>query len=530
MNKPKSKRYFNVAGPCIPGKHYMLDPLRGIGDELMDLIDQEHYFVIHAARQSGKTTLLKQLTRDINAAGEYYALYCTLEAVQELTDLEKGIPAIVKGIMSAFGESAMPDGFAANADYGDPTNVLRSALSAYCKTLDKPLVIFFDEADCLSDGTLITFLRQLRAGYINRGEVPFVHSIALVGMRNLRDYRGKIRGDSPTLGSASPFNIVTKSFNLINFTSEDVAELYAQHTAEAGQVFEQPALDYIFEQTQGQPWLVNAIARECVAEITKNDYTVPITQSMAERAIRNIVFARGTHIDSLLERLKEPRVSNVITQLITGGDVPNRRSNDDYLFVRDLGLIRDDRGCVEPANPIYAELIVRDINSDVQDTIRDSYKEYAIPRYLKNGKLDIDYLLKDFQSFWRENSETILDDSGDETLQAYKEAFPHIVLQAFLQRVVNGGGQVVREMALGRKRADLCVIYGGEKYPIELKIRQSIRNDARVLEQVSAYMDTVGSDVGWLVIFDKDAEKSWDEKIYTREETVGGKRVTVVGC
>ena len=259
-----SKKYFNVAGPCIPGKHYMLDPMRGIGDELMELIDREQYFVIHAARQSGKTTLLLELTDKINAKGDYYALYCSLEAMQELTGPEKGIPEIVNKIAFRIKKQGLPPGFAKDADYGNFTNVFNYSLGEYCHLLDKPLVVFFDEADCLSNGTLITFFRQLREGYITRGIVPFIHSVAFVGMRNLRDYKAKIRPDSATLGSASPFNIIKESFNLRNFTEAEINDLYAQHTAETGLVFEPKAVEYIFEQTQGQPWLVNAIACECV--------------------------------------------------------------------------------------------------------------------------------------------------------------------------------------------------------------------------------------------------------------------------
>jgi hypothetical protein len=77
------QKYFNTAGPCNPSDHYMLNPLRDIGDELINLIDTKQYFVIHAARQSGKTTLLWELTDKINAKGEHYALYCSLEALQD---------------------------------------------------------------------------------------------------------------------------------------------------------------------------------------------------------------------------------------------------------------------------------------------------------------------------------------------------------------------------------------------------------------------------------------------------------------
>jgi len=523
-----TKLKFNIAGPCLLGEHYRLDPLRGIGDELMDLIEDENYFVIYAARQSGKTTLLLELVDRINAKGNYYALYCTLEAIQELKEPERGIPGIVKKIAARIEGQGLPEGFAKNADYSDFSGVLNRTLANYCRQLDKPLVIFFDEADCLSNGTLITFLRQLREGYVTRGREPFVHSIALVGMRNIRDYKAHIRPDSATLGSSSPFNIVTKSLSLRNFTKAEVAELYAQHTAETGQVFEPQAAAHVFEQTQGQPWLVNAIARECVEEITRKNYAIPVTRDLAEQAIQNIILAWGTHFDSLMERLKEPRVRNIIVPLLLGDEVIDRSTND-YQYTRDLGLIREIDRKVEPANPIYAELIVRTLNRSVQDSIENTHKDYAFPRYLKGGKIDMDFLIRDFQSYWRENSE-IWKDRYKTNFYEYDEAAAHLVMQAFLQRVINGGGQIIREMALGTKYADLCIIFERQKYPIELKILQNEKNRTDSLAQISAYMDKSGSDTGWLVIFDRDTNKSWDEKIYMKEESVDGKKIVVVGC
>ncbi|MCL2689978.1 MAG: ATP-binding protein [Chitinispirillia bacterium] len=523
-----SKLKFNITGPCIPGDHYMLDPMRGIGGELMDLIDDKEYFIIHAARQSGKTTLLQELTRRINAHGEYYALYCSLEAIQELTEPEKALPEIIEKIKSYIDIQGLPAGFAKDANYKNFSGVLKTSLVNYCRTLDKPLVLFFDEADCLSNGTLITFLRQLREGYISRGMAPFIRSVALVGMRNIRDYKAKIRPESQTLGSASPFNIVKESFSLRNFTKEEVAELYGQHTAKTGQKFEPDAIDHAFEQTQGQPWLVNAIARECVDKITKKDYSIPITFDSIEQAIQNIVLARGTHFDSMMERLKEPRVRNVIQPLVLGEEIASRRS-DDYLYTRDLGIIRDDGGITRPANPIYAELIVRTLSWDVQDVISSTREEYAMPRYIKNGKIDMEFLINDFQQYWRENSE-IWKKRYQTELYEYDEAAPHLVMQAFLQRIINGGGQIIREMALGSKRTDLCVVYNEQKYPIELKILQNQKSLGQSLKQVSEYMDKVGSDTGWLVIFDKDDTKSWDEKIYLKKESFEGKTITVAGC
>jgi len=519
------QKYFNIAGPCNSSEHYMLDPLRGISKELMALIDSKQYFVIHASRQSGKTTLLLELADKINAEGKYHALYCSLECLQGVTAVERGIPSIVRKIKSELEIQNFPSGFAKNADFENIDGLLYQSFISYCRSLDKPLVIFFDEADCLSNGTLISFLRQLRNGFVSRARTPFVHSIALVGMRNIRDYKAHIRGDSETLGSSSPFNIVKESLNLVNFTKEDVGRLYAQHTQETRQVFEPQATDYIFEQTQGQPWLVNAIACECVEKICKKDYTIPITSEMAKTAINNIILARGTHFDSLMERLKENRVRNIIEPLILGEAFIDK-SSDDYLYTRDLGLIKDSGdGIVEPANPIYAEVIVRALNYSLQDSIKLERPDDNLPKYVKDDKINIDMLLREFQFFWRENSEIWIK-RYKENFYQYDEAAPHLVIQAFLQRVLNGGGSISREMALGKKRADICIEWQGQKYPIELKILKNAQTIPEGLVQLSAYMERCGAERGWLVVFDRDAGKSWEEKLYVKECD----KITVFGC
>ena len=517
-------RYFNVSGPCFKDEHYMIDAatrLHGVEQ----LIDMNQYFVIHAARQSGKTTYLKDLANRLNDGGKYYCTYCSLETLQGVNDPEKGIPEIVHRIKVSLATYKLPEyeNFAENADFDNFTSVLQSVLSKYCTMLDKPLVILFDEADCLSNGTLIAFMRQLRNGYIDRDRAKFVKSIALVGMRNIRDYKAKIRPDSETLGSASPFNIVTKALTLTNFTKEEIIELYAQHTAESGQIFEPCAIELVWEKTQGQPWLVNAIVREVIFDLLDLDYTKPVTAELCEQAIQNIILRRDVHIDSLLERLKEPRVRHIIDPVIAGEFVST--TTDDFSYTKDLGLIRVTAGKrVEPANPIYAEVIVRTLNNDTQESLTRTDEKTQMPRYLKDGKIDMDFLMRDFQQFWRENSAI-----WEERYQ-YKEAAPHLILMAFLQRVINGGGQIMREMAAETGRLDLCVIYQNQKYPIELKILRGDKTLAKGLEQTADYMDILGCAYGWLCIFDRNPEKSWDEKIYMQKEKINdGKIITVVG-
>ncbi|MCL2690020.1 MAG: AAA-like domain-containing protein [Chitinispirillia bacterium] len=526
----RMKRKFNIAGPCYPNMHYMIDASRRLGKEVSQLIDNGEYFLIHASRQTGKTTLIINTSIEINKQDDYYALYCSLEGIQGISDPKEGIPAIVKTIKAALVTMDLPrnNEFAKDADYSDFSNVLNMELKRYCGLLDRPLVIFFDEADCLSNGTLILFLRQLRNGYNSRGLSPFVHSVALVGLLELRDYKALVRPDSESTGVASPFNIITKSMKLRIFSRDEIEELCLQHTHDTGQVFEKDVIDQIWEKTTGQPWLVNAIAREIVENQFERDFTKKILAENVTQAIETLIKRRDTHFDALVERLKEPRVRKIIQPLILGEEVIDK-GTDDYLYTRDLGLIKETDGTIEPANPIYAELIVRALNWNVQRIIENAYSDYTAPRYISDGKIDMNFLIKDFQAYWRENSE-IWKKRYETDLYEYDEAAPHLVLQAFLQRVINGGGQIIREMALGSMRADLCVVYGDEKYPVELKILQSIKDHSDSLSQISKYMDKVGSDTGWLVIFDRDVNKPWDEKIYSRQEICNGKTINIFGC
>ncbi len=515
-------KYFNVAGPCNVNDHYMV-PVSSRNNNIMSLIDQGHYFVIHAARQSGKTTVIQSLVNTINEEGKYYALYCSLETANVFTKPEDGIPQIFYNLQSEFSYSKLPN----NKKFGNEINikeistVIKNAFRDYCAELDKPLIVFFDEIDGLEDGTLIAFLRQLRDGFITRNQIPFLQSVALVGMRNIRDFKSKIREGKETLGSVSPFNIITESLTLRNFTLEDVSDLYHQHTAETGQVFEEDAIDKVYEQTDGQPWLVNAIAREIIVKILNNDFTQAITVQMVEQAIKNIILRRDTHIDSLLDKLKDPRVRKIVEPIITGKSYEIRFSDDDTQYCLDLGLIKSVNNELLPANKIYNEVIIRTLTCDTQYDLGQKIQNIWIN---DAGIIDMTGLLKGFQAFWRENSDIWV------KKYEYQEAAPHLILQAFLQRIINGGGTILREYAAGRERMDLCVIYENKKYPIELKLLYSKSVVEEGLKQLSNYMTTLDENTGWLIIFDRSAKKSWDKKLYWKTDDIDGKTIHIVGC
>ena len=165
-------RYFNIGGPCNPAKHYMLSAMARL-PQVVSLIGKEQYFVVHAQRQCGKTTAFQALADEINAKGEKVALYCSVEAVQMYSEPDKGLPEISEQIRAnldlypqLFGETAKADLFQALRNVS-PTTIVTETLKWLSMRVKKPLVVFFDEVDCLAEGTLISFLRQLRNGRIS---------------------------------------------------------------------------------------------------------------------------------------------------------------------------------------------------------------------------------------------------------------------------------------------------------------------------------------------------------------------------
>jgi len=512
-------RWFNTAGPCNPADHYMLPAMRRL-PEVRRLIEQKSYFVVHAPRQVGKTTALLSLARELTTEGRYVAVLVSMELGAAFPrDVGTAELAILQSWQAALEAQLPPELHPPPFPEAPVGSRIATALAAWAKACPKPLVVFLDELDALRDGVLISLLRQLRDGYRNRPE-HFPTSLALIGLRDVRDYKAAT-GEGGTLGTASPFNIKVRSLTLRNFTAEEVVELYAQHTAETGQRFEPEALSRAFELTQGQPWLVNALAKLAVEELAP-DKSQPVHRADIERAKALLIERRETHLDSLAERLREPRVRRILEPMLAGlalGDVPE----DDLRFVQDLGLVRiAPTGGLEMANPIYREVIPRVLASTAFASLPPQPNTWV----RADGHLDKERLMEAFLAFWRQHGQPLLGTAP------YHEIAPHLVLMAFLHRVANGGGTLEREYAIGTGRMDLCLRYGPDTLALELKVWRDKEKDPleEGLAQLDRYLTGPRLDSGWLVIFDRRSEQPpiAERTHSTAATTPSGRHVTVV--
>ncbi|MFH1463825.1 MAG: ATP-binding protein [Pseudomonadota bacterium] len=390
----------------------------------------------------------------------------------------------------------------------------------------RPAVLVLDEADVVRGPPLISLLRQLRNGFTGRGVGRFPTSVALVGMRDLRDYL-KHAKDGVPVNPGSPFNVKAASVTLRDFTAAEVGDLCAQHTAETGQDFEPGAVERAFWWTQGQPWLVNALARTAVLELVP-DRGLPVTAAHIDEAKEQLVLARTTHLDSLAERLREPRVARVVEPIILGDrpfSVPYE--HDDFQYALDLGLIRRGPQGAEPANPLYREVLVRQVGLRFQEALHQPWWPWRTAK----GRLDFPALVEAFLDWWRDN-EGALEAHGE---KGYPEAVPHLALMAFLQRVVNGGGSVLREYASGRGAVDLVVQYGGDRFVVEIKrVFSGGRSPERVREegvaQLGRYLEELGEPEGWLVIFDQRPGLDWERRLWREEREHRGRILRLRGA
>lgn len=470
----------------------MLPPL-GRLPGLPRLIEQQGYFVIHAPRQVGKTTAMLALAQQLTDSGHYAAIMVSAEVGAPFPhDPGKAEAAMLANWRNTAKFRLPPDLQPPSWSSEDAGQRIGAALGEWAQHSPRPLVVFIDEIDALQNETLLSILRQLRSGYPNR-PAGFPHALALIGVRDVRDYK-VAAGGSTRLNTASPFNIKIKSLTLRNFTANEVAQLYEQHTVVTGQCFEPDAVQYAFMLTQGQPWLVNALAKEIVEELV-TDPGQPVTVAHFEMAKEILIQRQDTHIDSLASIVREDRVRAILEPILAGQDLGNIPP-DDVQFLIDLGLVqRSSLGGLTLANPIYREVLPRVLAMGTQDSLPMIQPNWLTP----SGRLDPQKLLQSFLSFWRQHGQPLLRSAP------YHEIAPHLVLMAFLHRVVNGGGTLEREYAIGSDRMDLCLRYGEVTLAMELKVWREGRPDPLQagLQQLDRYLAGLGQTTGWLVIFDQ---------------------------
>ena len=233
-------KFFNTAGPVNCERHYCLDPLSRFDlDEILMLIDQHKYFVLHAPRQTGKTTCMLALMKYLNQNGTT-CLYINVEGAQAMRENVKESMRIILSEVASRANTHLKNDFLETIWYDIFKQrsgfALNHILTRWAEMDQQPKVLIIDEIDSLIGDTLISVLRQLRAGYDKR-PYSFPQSVILCGVRDIRDYRIHSSAEKTIITGGSAFNIKAESLHLGHFFQKEVVQLYGYHTQETGQVF-----------------------------------------------------------------------------------------------------------------------------------------------------------------------------------------------------------------------------------------------------------------------------------------------------
>jgi len=538
MEINKDEKFFNTAGPVNRPNMYKIDPLtRWDFQEVLRLINNEKYFLLHAPRQTGKTSCLEALATYLNAEGNNYAVCTNFQGGANTgNNFEIAIKNIIETLLLDT-KNTLHDKF--DKDKADvffkkngPSNGIFNMFTYLAETLDKPLVLLIDEIDSLVGVSLMAVLTQMRAGYPKRPD-NFPKSILLCGLRDIKDYRMNT-GEEAFPATISPFNIIAEVLRLGNFTKDEVKDLYNQHTQATGQRFSRGVIDLVMDLTDGQPWLVNALADEVTNNIKENrDRSITITTDMIEVAKERIILARRTHLDNLVERLKEERVRRVVLPMLIGE--PAITKSDDVSYCLDLGLVKRVNNGIQIANKIYKEVLPRELSQNNNERFPET-----IPSLWRNddGSIDVDNLLTLFKDYWYQNMEI-----WGKEMSGYQEACPQLVMLAFLQRIINGGGEINREYGIGRKRMDLFIKrpyheivnkrkkLRFQKIVIELKTIKDNQNYDSVkqeaLKQTAEYALLIGVAEAEILIFNRGDEQRWTPADANETEEYNGVRLQI---
>ena len=496
MNYKKPKRMFEDSGTVDPKMSYHVE-LENVTNtkrqDIKTLVDLGRYFSIFAPRQSGKTTFFEDFCHELEKDTSYVAIllsfqdYKQLEKATVYSLIEESIfEQLLNRLQNVHCENIEPVRELLNSHGVTDHISFRKLFEKLNKVIPpKKIIIIIDEFDGIPIGELENFLTTLRELYqkYKKQTDKALYSVGLVGIRNITKL---------IVGGVSPFNIADQ-VKLPPFTLKNVRDLYSQYTEETNQPFTEDAVKKVFDETAGQPWLVNRIGTILTVDI-KPETTKPITEDDVEKAIKHLLKERNSHFDNLLEKAKLYKETFV---RITFNGVDYNPDDEDQSWLEQYGLINEKNDKAVVANAIYKRRFLKAFFQESGATADTSLNAY----FTSDGFLNMEAILSDFEEY-------IIQIGVNAFYKSQKpyEKTGQFLLTAWLYQFVEGKkGELRYEAPSGLGRMDILLIYHSHKYIIETKINRSSLDKTieKAIDQLCGkYLLTERANEGYVVIFD----------------------------
>ena len=532
MKYKKPKRIFESSGFVDPETSYYV-PLENVtntnNQDFQTMIDLGRYFSIFAPRQSGKTTFFEETCKQLHNDPTYVVIILSFQDNKNIDksqfysliqqDLYEQLINRLRQVNCEKTEEVQQ--FLDRHHLTDHISFRLLFVELNRLIQIKKIVIFIDEFDGIPVDELENFLTALRELYQKHKKVKqkALYSIGLIGIRDITKL---------VVGGVSPFNIADQ-VDLPPFLLKNVRDLYAQYTEETNQRFTEEAVRKIYEETAGQPWLVNRLGTILTVNV-KPQTTAPIDETDVEKALQILLKERNDHFDNLYEKAvlyKETFVEIVFDHVEYNPD------DHDQTWLEQYGLVKQKESKAVVANNIYKARYLKTFFKEVRASRDITLQEYQLP----GNRLDMERILLDFEQYIAQigvnafyQKWALPASEGDEEIVETKpyEKTGQFLLTAWLYQFVRGGaGELRYEVISGLGRMDVLLTYKGRKYIIETKInRRSLTrtlNDG--ITQVSGkYLASESVNEGYLIVF--DTKTPVGEDCEPQYHQAGDKRIT----
>ncbi|MEA1991837.1 MAG: AAA-like domain-containing protein [Thermodesulfobacteriota bacterium] len=494
MNYKKPKRMFEDSGVVDPRMSYHVELENVVNTKHQDIktmVDLGRYFSIFAPRQSGKTTFFECLSSELEKDQTYMAILLSFQDYKNLQSkryyqlIQKDIYNQLINRLNAVNCPKL-DAIRAYLDSHNLTDHIcfRELFEELNRIIKfKKIVIFIDEFDGIPIDELENFLTTLRGLYQRHKKQTdkALYSVGLVGIRNITKL---------IVGGVSPFNIADQ-VKLPPFTLKNVRDLYAQYTEETNQPFTEDAVKKVFNETAGQPWMVNRLGTILTVDI-KPETTDPITADDVEKATDILLYEENSHFDNITEKAKQYKETFI--DIVFDG-VEYIPGDEEQSLLLTHGLIKAEGKNVRVSNPIYKKRFTMTFFRDVAGKVDVSFVRY----YLPDLSLNMERILIDFEKYIAQ-----IGAAAFYSTNKPMEVTGKFQLTAWLYQFVSEGtGELYYESRTGLGIMDIMLIYKNKKYILETKVKRYRGTVDEALEQLAEkYLLPERVSHGYIVIFD----------------------------
>jgi len=515
----KPKRIFEDSGTVDSKMSYHVELENVVNTKNQDIktmVDMGRYFSIFAPRQSGKTTFFKGFSSKLEKDPAYVSIFLSFQAYKNV-DRQRFYQLIQKEVYNQLINRLN----AVNCSKRDAVKVCLDShnltdhisLSELFEELNriiefKKIVIFIDEFDGIPINELenfLTTLRELYQKYKERTDKA-LYSVGLVGIRNITKL---------IVGGVSPFNIADQ-VKLPPFTLKNVRDLYAQYTEETNQVFTEESVKKVFDETAGQPWLVNRLGTILTVDI-KPQTTDPITAEDVEKAVEILLYEENSHFDNISEKAKQYKETFI--NIVFDG-VEYIPGDEEQSLLLTHGLIKAEGKNIRVSNPVYKKRFTKTFFRESGAIVDVSVRGYFRP----DGLLNMEAILSDFEEYIMQIGVNAFYASQ----KPYEKTGQFLLTAWLYQFVEQGKGALSFEVSTGLGRIDILLTYQGRKYIIETKINRSSleRTAQKAIDQLcSKYLLTERVNEGYVMIF--DPKTTVGELCTPQERLVQGKKILI---